>query len=283
MIKMDYPADVMECSYLACVDGVSHAELRSRYESVLRDMLWLGDEYKDYAIKGELYKLKPVVDAAYEDPVVVGNVSRREFLDLYNYYMVKRIPGRNVYDRIMVSSNERCPYCCGIGRPKNIDHYLPKTSYPQFSVLPFNLVPSCRDCNMDGKGRSYAKIEAEQVIHPYLDHARFFDEQWLFARYVPDEVVGVVEYFVNAPERWRAEDKARVKNHFEGFGLGVRFSKEAGARLVTLYPQIESLIGIGLDDMQVRDILFAPAIGSLQSLNHWERVMYVALMEHKFG
>lgn len=37
---------------------------------------------------------------------------------------------------------------------------------------------------MDGKGEVFARNEAEQIIHPYLDDSRYYDEQWISARYL---------------------------------------------------------------------------------------------------
>ena len=69
-----------------------------------------------------------------------------------------------------------CQYC-GVSKPNSMDHYLPISDYPEFSILGINLIPCCTDCN--GKKRSYWKDGARGIINFYLDEIP--DEQFLFA------------------------------------------------------------------------------------------------------
>ena len=59
---------------------------------------------------------------------------------------------------------------------KNLDHYLPKAKYPTLSVAPNNLIPSCRDCNMDK--RDSASCDSQNIpVHLYFDDIP--NEPWL--------------------------------------------------------------------------------------------------------
>jgi len=209
-------------------------------------------------------------------------MKKSDLIKLYNSYFVKdNKPGRIVYDQLMVSANDMCPFCGGIGRPRNLDHYLPKAHYPQLSILPLNLIPACRDCNMDGKGENFASTEEEQVIQPYLDDNRYFNEQWIFANYIEATIdePAAIQYFVQPPQHWEDSHKRRVEKHFHDFNLALRFAKEAGARLVTLIPQIEGLTNFGLNGEDIKNTLIRPAIRSTLFINHWERVMLLALLD----
>lgn len=62
-----------------------------------------------------------------------------------------------------------CPMC---GSPSigTLDHYLPKEEYPEFAVLPSNLLPTCSLCNSGSKGRTYKGMtHGERFLHPYFD------------------------------------------------------------------------------------------------------------------
>ena len=279
MNRLQLPMDTMELSFGACSMSVNDDSLNARMDSAWKEILWHADEYQDNAKEGELYKSVPIHDSVLDDPIVVGRLSKGDLVRLYAYHMVQREPGRNVYDRIMVSADGRCPYCSGLGSPRNLDHYLPKSSFPQYSVLPSNLIPCCRDCNMDGKGPGFAKSAEKQVIHPYLDKPHFFEEQWLFAEYHPDENVGVISYFARPPSCWNEVDKERVRTHFSDFLLARRFSDAAAVRLVFLIPQVRTLIAHGLSDGDINECIFQPVTHSPNNANHWERVMYLALMK----
>lgn len=64
---------------------------------------------------------------------------------------------------------KHCPIC---GSPSigTLDHYLPKEDFPEFSILPSNLLPACSLCNSGAKGRTFKGAAAgERFLHPYYD------------------------------------------------------------------------------------------------------------------
>lgn len=83
-------------------------------------------------------------------------------------------------------------------------------------MLPDNLVPSCRDCNLGDKKSDYATTAAEQIIHPFLDADHFFNEQWIFAQYHPAKngSPSRVDYHPSPPTGWSQQDKKRVQKDF---------------------------------------------------------------------
>ncbi|MBI6378983.1 HNH endonuclease [Proteus mirabilis] len=283
MLKLEQPTHTYEQVLEHCCLGITgNNEL---LQKVISHRGLLCDEASDYiavALTEELYAISSTINQqGLDDPIVIGTLRKSELIKLYNTYFVKSgKPGREIYDVLIAAANEKCPFCGGIGRPRNLDHYLPKAHYPQFSILPVNLVPSCRDCNMDGKGESFAISKSEQVIQPYLDNDRYFNEQWIFARYITntDNEPGVIEYFVHAPEHWSNSQKQRVINHFNDFSLGLRFSKEASVRLVTYLAQIKKLQEIKLDIESAKEIILRPIIDVAPFVNHWDRVMCLTLL-----
>ncbi|PTO53912.1 endonuclease [Vibrio splendidus] len=283
MLKLNMPSYFIADVIKICSEGITgNYSLRDRLGGNLKRCRTDESGYIKHAEKGDLYRIVPLPGPKTKNHIIIDGMYKSDFIKLYeNYFRNQSKPGRAVYDSLMVASDEKCPYCGGIGRPRNLDHYLPKAHYPQFSILPVNLVPSCRDCNMDGKGEGYAKTEAEQVIQPYLDDDRYFDEPWLFARYKPDNngEPGVIEYFVSPPDYWEDDQKKRVEKHFEEFDLALRFSKEAGPRLATLLSQYRGLLDLQIDAESSKGVIFQRTIDESPFVNHWERVMCLALME----
>ncbi|MGY6275717.1 HNH endonuclease [Methylomonas sp. MgM2] len=281
MMQLSEPKDDFTKVLDACWEGITgNNSLKNRLSDSRAALENEATNYVALGAVGELYSIHATVHAKDVDPIVVADLRKSELVNLYEtYFRGIEKPGRIIYDALLASANEKCPFCGGIGRPRNLDHYLPKAYFPQFSVLPKNLIPSCRDCNMDGKGPGFATTAGDQIIQPYLDSAHFFEEQWVFANYKPgNNEPGVIEYFVNPPEHWDEFDKCRVKKHFNDFDISIRFSKEAGARLITLMPQIDSLLSIGLTIEEIKTTLLQTSIDSSPFVNHWERVMCLALM-----
>lgn len=61
-----------------------------------------------------------------------------------------------------------CPLCGSPGG-RSLDHALPRSLFPEFSILRENLVPACTMCNTDEKGGTYRGSRPERFIHPYYD------------------------------------------------------------------------------------------------------------------
>lgn len=85
----------------------------------------------------------------------------------------KKHNARRYYD-ILVSNAEKCPIC-GHGTPLELDHFVPKTLFPQLCITPSNLVPICHTCNFK-KGEYFSKNYLEMPLHPYFDD---IGEIWL--------------------------------------------------------------------------------------------------------
>ncbi|MEY7582969.1 HNH endonuclease, partial [Klebsiella quasipneumoniae] len=256
-------------------------DLLEKFHKASTDLELQVSSYENSALTEELFTIQPIKMDGVADPVILKGLKKSDFIKLYTLYLVGMTkPAREIYDVLMASANERCPFCGGIGRPRNLDHYLPKAYFPQFAIAPMNLVPSCRDCNMDGKGEDFATSAGEQILHPYLDNDRYFNDQWIFARYLAGAQgePGVIEYFVSPPVEWDANQKERVIKHFNDFNLSLRYSKEASARLGTLLSQYDGLLKITLDKETSKQIIFQTVIDNAAFINHWERVMCLALM-----
>ena len=62
-----------------------------------------------------------------------------------------------------------CPCCGEPGKPGTLDHYLPKSIYPEFSVVVENLTPMCTPCQ-ELKGNDIKDEHGNKIyIHPYYD------------------------------------------------------------------------------------------------------------------
>ena len=261
--------------YRACVSGVGDAHLQAEYEMGFPHVEAQVALYFANAHIGQLCTLTQTNAKPNEDPVVVGGLTKSKLTKLYTNYMVPNDkPARDIYDRLVVSADDKCPFCGGIGHPKTLDHYLPKANFPQYSVLPTNLVPCCRDCNTE-KSNAVAVTLGEQTLHPYLDRDHFFSEQWVRASVFELEPV-TLHFSAHPPENWSPTDKQRVVTHFKDYGLAKRFGIEAGRELSTLV-HLRSNILRGLPKDTFHRYLVDVSTDQTLMLNDWKRVMYQAL------
>lgn len=87
----------------------------------------------------------------------------------------------SIQEPVLVSLRSRelqlCPTCGEDGTPNTLDHYLPKQTYPEFSITACNLVPMCDICQGEKLADTVNAANERLFLHPYFDH--FIDQQVL--------------------------------------------------------------------------------------------------------
>lgn len=267
---------------LCCQGIVRDTNLSNRLEYANLIFQNLSNDYISLGFKEDLYSLEYYVKTDIDDPLVASNLLHSELTKIYSdFFSKKGKPARVIYDEIKANALDVCPYC-SIGSPENLDHYLPKAFYPQFSITPFNLIPACLDCNMGSKGSAYANNKEDQILHPYLDPEFYFEQQWIEARINRNGVDSiVVEYSVSPPDDWDEYAVRRVEKHFNSFNLGKRYSVQANVEVGILQSQI-NLVESGIYTLDsILDVAIDPNINNYAlPINHWKRVFYVSAKEY---
>ncbi len=281
MINLSHPENDFESTILNCHSGITgNPELSNKLNASITELLAGGDQFIFHATTNTLFEIQALPTHTSSASTVVSSLTKSDLIKLYDQYMAKSgKPGRQIYDAILNAALDQCPYCGGIGSPKNLDHYLPKANFPQFSVHPLNLIPACRDCNSENKGSRYALSEEEQILQPYTDKDHFFSEQWIYATYLHDNdgEPGWFEYFVSTPTSWAPADAERAQRHFDTFDLGERYAKQAARELKAALSQID-LAGQFMPIDEVKHSILKPRIDTAPFPNYWQCGMYQALI-----
>lgn len=112
--------------------------------------------YVDYtAAKGNAWKLKALVTV----PSIAD--------ELYDLYDAKSQTNDFLTQRDALVG--ACPMC-GSDSTSDLDHLVPRKSFPEFSVFSQNLVPTCGYCNRGVKKQIVKGATAsEYFLHPYFD------------------------------------------------------------------------------------------------------------------
>lgn len=159
--------------------------------------------------------------------ILSDRVSHDEIIKYYEYRLLERPLGRNIYNEILLSAPLlECPYCT-IRTVSTIDHFLPKSEYPNYSITPTNLVPACKDCNTDKK-ISYPTAKNNQVFHPYFD--KVDDITWIKAEIINSEPLSF-QFSVIHIDTWSQTQNERALAHFNEFNINELFSVEANREL----------------------------------------------------
>lgn len=263
--------------YQECINSIQRdCNLRARLNEVTDNIVDAAMDYEQKAKDQQLYSIPP--NNSDNNEIILGLVTKEELKNVYDSRMVKGSKNaRDIYDSLLSQSPlGKCPFCGFVGHVSTLDHYLPKAKYPQFSVLPFNLVPSCADCNKR-KSTAIATTAEGQSLHPYFDHQHFIDDQWLYAK-VRETKPATIDFFVKAPEQWDDISKERVKAHFNAFNLNSRYSVEAGNELVSLRDVLVNYCQLFGSEWVRKHLEIEANSSASQHSNSWKTAMLQALV-----
>lgn len=130
---------------------------------------------------------------------------------------------------------EVCPYC-GIGGPRQFDHYLPKEKFPEYSVHSYNLVPCCGVCNGKKSDIWLQPNNARTFINFYLDSlpaVPMLDVtvQWSVKN---GKLVPVSTFQLVCPAGFGAAEFQVISTHFQKLGLLARYKDQAHTEFLAI-------------------------------------------------
>jgi 5-methylcytosine-specific restriction endonuclease McrA len=273
MKKLDRPSYDARDVYKLCIAEANPSVLKfykQNYRYYLKELR----KYETASNSRTWFSLDRVPNGN-DGQVIIGSFTKKSLTKLYSNYMLKsKGDARDIYDKILVSAGGKCPSCGGIGHVKTLDHYLPKANFPVYSVLPLNLIPACRDCNI-GKSNKFPTEIEKQNIHPYIDDNHFFNERWIFADIVGTDPI-TVQFKAVPPLNWSQTDRDRASSHFQNCDLALRYSTEVGAEITYLIDLRKKSYG-HFSSEQFKKLLSDMASSDGLPLNGWRRTLYDCL------
>ena len=180
----------------------------------------------------------------------------------------------NLLKRISVA---RCPFC-GISESSTLDHYLPKEQYPEFSVFPKNLVPSCAVCNTRKRDGILQKgTNVRMFLHPCYDAIPVVTFLAVRARMEADALI--LSYRVVRPAGMELRTFQHLRSHFHELDLADRYRRMGLDHLGGQYPALRRAYGPGEDGKRVADKLIEEAedFEEASGPNYWLAKLYRAL------
>ena len=268
MIKLNKPNYSLNDIIDKCISNMNPGQRKTNILMSKDNIIKKSEEYDELAENAELSKIL-------EHNIVPGGATKEDMRALYEQKFVPEGQGGNYYYEalMLLAPHEKCPYC-GQRTVKTLDHYLPKSKYPTYAVTPYNLVPSCSDCNL-GKLAASHSIEEEQSIHPYYDD--FTDEVWIMAKLIEEEPIAFA-FYAGEPQSWDDKKIERVKNHFKEFKLDEVYKSYSGEEYIACENRVKKIYIKGGKD---------PAIEYLEECiedkmdirkNTWQAAMYKAII-----
>jgi hypothetical protein len=171
----------------------------------------------------------------------------------------------------------RCPFC-GISESSTLDHYLPKEQYPECSVFPKNLLPSCAVCNTRKRDRILDKgTNVRTFLHPYYDVIPGLAFLAVRTRVEADALI--LSYRLTRPAGMALRTFQHLRSHFIELDLADRYRRMGLEHLGGLYPALRRAYGPSEDAERVAEKLIEGAkdFEEVSGPNYWLAKLYRAL------
>jgi len=268
VIKLESPTIAFESAYEESVATIKGAAQRVPYQAASDEVRILCNTFDRLAVRNGF------ADALSSD-FTVPTLRHRAMIELYDGQFSRSKRTKALRDSLRNASPQgKCPYC-GEGSVQELDHYLPKSKYAGTTVHPPNLVPSCRDCNVEKQNYS-PSARQPPVLHPYFD--RTIEDRWLHAVLVRDLSAFPIVRFEVRTDPVNHPLIQRLEAHMNVFSLYRRFGVWAASTLNDFERLLASPLGSGLDLAGARRHL--QLSGAQQSGGHansWEQATYQAM------
>lgn len=173
----------------------------------------------------------------------------------------------------------KCPMC-GVSRASAIDHYLPKSLYPEFSIYAFNLIPICPRCN-ELKSDRCQNNSPHEFFHVYLD---FEPDYPLICATIETNPDLKIRYFVNPARSESDHLTIAFARQFEILELERHFVNEA---IGELFGQYDVFLSVFNDEGSRGLTKLVRAISKTSERvwghNYWRTALYAGLVRsHDF-
>lgn len=167
---------------------------------------------------------------------------------------------------------------CTINSINSFDHFLPKSDFPEFSMNPLNLFPSCTECNSQ-KGRNWKDQNGNRrFLNLYLDALP--QEQYLFVDFdfTPNSVTCNFRL-----EQHGINDELfdRITSHYEDLNLLKRFRLESDKVITEMINSIQAS-RTTLENHQIAQIIKDTEARNKITFgfNHWKSILKETIVDH---
>lgn len=259
------PEDNQREVYNTCISNIRDKEYKERLEIYIDDIVEGAYNY-DKIFETQIHSMSGIYPTFSDD-----------MKKLYNQkFARKKAPARKYYDKLIASAPRGLCPLCGQRLASTIDHYLPKSIYPLYSVTIVNLIPVCMDCNKN-KGDYAIQKKIDAIIHPYFD-VNIDEYIWLNCKIkVKDEALDFI-YDVVKPDIWDDILYMRVKNHFDILKLNALYKTHSVAEFENIRWALKNILKNEDSDGLKRYIEDYIESYSKSANNSWQVSMYKAIL-----
>jgi 5-methylcytosine-specific restriction endonuclease McrA len=177
-----------------------------------------------------------------------------------------------------IQHKQKCPYC-GMDKPRTIDHYLPKSMFPEFSVFPPNLLPCCGYCN-NKKRDDWLEDGKRIYLNLYFDDIPE-DKQFLFAHleYEQNSIVPFVSFSIENRNNIEQGLFNLITSHYENLNLLQEFSENVEESLSCILDDIQHNPELSIEEHKTNLLRRYKTNVRKYGINYWESAFLKTIIE----
>lgn len=240
------------------------------YNRIQADLLF---QIKHYIEKcGNPKDIQPLILRDYTDSEKAAFNRKKSLIGLYS-------PKENKLPYLQLEKMRKknglvfCPCCGELGRPRTLDHYLPKSVFPEFSIVLLNLTPMCDWCQGEKLQEYVTQDGKKRYIHPYFDDVN----QPLFSiTFEPPYSSPIIYYEIK--DNLPIELQELVELHLEGINFIERYKAFFKSRYTSILRRAQD--GRLPNRTGFRDSLnLFLEMESEKAINSWDAILYRSILE----
>lgn len=181
-------------------------------------------------------------------------------------------------DILMSAPTGKCAYCYQL-KAHEVDHYLPKSKFGEYSIYSPNLVPICTICNGKKSNRYAREGGGRRYVHPYNDYLSGTSLNVLAGDVrIGDSVT--VSYKLVRPDGIDDDFWTTVLSQFEDLKLLTRYADEAAENMAGNLPVFYAHFQRGgAEELRYQISLVKNAMEDQYGANHWWTALYTSLFK----
>ena len=164
-----------------------------------------------------------------------------------------------------------CPYC-QLDIVGTLDHILPKTAFPEYSSMPWNLIPCCSTCNSKKDDYWLDKNNKRCFINFYIDDIP--PMQYFFADVSAVNGNIDIQFSLRFPAGYDTVLQTRIENHYEQLDLIKRYLENSDDVITELEFSVRNYAPRVPDAEIIRSInKTCSDMQALMGVNYWKAVL----------
>ena len=212
-------------------------------------------------------------------PLTLSSENSDLLTDLYQF---KQSTFQNLFITLTTTeSNQRdmlCPYCT-ITDCNQLDHYIPKSTFPEFSANPRNLMQCCSRCNQK-KRNLWLNNNAPIFLNLYLDELP--QEQYLFVD-TTIEKVPEFEFYLSNRSNIDTMLFSRIESHYRALDLCRRFKEKVDSVFSNIIVDYSSALKVEITPSNFWQMKRESAIKYQRTMgkNYWKSIFILECCQNQ--